>query len=143
MRLNFNKKRQRGVTLIELMLVVGLIAVLGAIAIPSYRNYAQRAQRSEGTSALLRLAVNQERFYLTNNTYSNNLTTLGFATGQTETGLYALNVNPANAATFTATATPVAGAGQAADARCQTFGINSAGVRTSAPGPVDECWAGR
>ena len=137
------KRQQRGVTLIELMLVVGLIAVLGAIAIPSYRNYAQRAQRAEATSALLRLAANQERFYLTANTYTANVALLGFATGVTETGLYAINVNPATAATFTATATPVMGAGQAADARCQVFGINSAGVRTSAPGPVDECWAGR
>lgn len=137
------KRQQRGVTLIELMLVVGLIAVLGAIAIPSYRNYAQRAQRAEATSALLRLAANQERFYLTANTYTANVALLGFATGVTETGLYAINVNPATAATFTATAVPVAGAGQAADARCQSFGINSAGVRTSAPGPVDECWAGR
>jgi len=142
MRLHRNR-RQGGVTLIELMLVVGLIAVLGAVAIPSYRNYAQRAQRSEASAALLRLAANQERFYLTANTYTTNVALLGFATGQTETGLYAINVNPANAATFTATATPVLGAGQAADARCQSFGINSAGVRTSAPGPVDECWAGR
>jgi len=137
-----NHPRQRGVTLIELMIVVAVIAALGVIAIPSYRDYASRAQRSEATAGLLRLAANQERFYLQNNTYSADPVALGFTAGRTETGLYAITV-VGDALNYTATAVPVVGMGQAADADCQSFSINSAGVRTSAPNPVDECWAGR
>ena len=135
-------KRQDGVTLIELMIVVAVIAALGVIAIPSYRDYASRAQRAEATAALLRLAANQERFYLQNNTYSADPVALGFTGGRTETGLYAIAV-VGDALTFTATATPVVGMGQASDTDCTSFTIDSAGVRGSSPGPVDECWAGR
>ncbi len=137
-----NQTRQRGVTLIELMVVVAVIAALGVIALPSYRDYASRAQRSEGTSALLRLAANQERFYLQNNTYSADPAQLGFPAGLTEGRLYTLTV-VGNALNFTATAQPTPGEGQASDADCTTFTINSQGVRTSAPNPVGECWAGR
>ena len=53
------KRRQQGVTLLELMAVVMVIGVLGAIAIPSYRQYTMRAQRTEAKTALLQLATNQ------------------------------------------------------------------------------------
>jgi type IV pilus assembly protein PilE len=137
-----NHKRQDGVTLIELMIVVAIIGALAVIAIPSYRDYVTRAQRAEATAGLLRLAANQERFYLQNNTYSADPVALGFTGGRTETGLYAMAV-VGNVLNFTATATPVAGMRQATDVDCQSFTINSAGVRTSGPNPVDECWAGR
>ena len=45
--------RQAGVTFIELMAVVLIIAILGLIALPSYRQYAIRAHRTEGKAALL------------------------------------------------------------------------------------------
>ena len=62
------KRRQHGVTLLELMAVVMVIGILGMIAIPSYRQYVTRAQRVEAKTALLRLQTNQERFYLANHT---------------------------------------------------------------------------
>ena len=60
----------RGFSLIELLVVVVIVAILGLVAIPSYRQYNIRAQRTEAKTALLRLAANQERFYLQNNSYS-------------------------------------------------------------------------
>jgi len=68
------KRNQTGVTLLELMTVVVIIGVLTSIAIPSYRRYTLRAQRSDATAALLRIAAAQEKFYLQNNTYT---TTVG------------------------------------------------------------------
>ena len=58
-----------GVTLIELMVVVIVLGTLAVIAVPSYQQYMMRARRSEAKTGLLRLAANQERFYLQNNRY--------------------------------------------------------------------------
>ena len=63
------RRSMLGVTLLELMAVVMVIGILGMIAIPSYRQYVMRAQRTEAKAALLQLQTNQERFYLANRTY--------------------------------------------------------------------------
>jgi type IV pilus assembly protein PilE len=134
-----------GVTLIELMVVVIVIGILAAIGVPSYRNYTMRAQRTEAKTALLRLAANQERFYLQFNTYTNDLVALGFVGGMSENGVYTLAVGAANTTTFQATATPTPGGGtngvdQSVDADCASFTIDSAGVRSAAPDPSGRCW---
>jgi type IV pilus assembly protein PilE len=135
------RHRSRGVTLIELMIVVVVVGILGVIAVPSYRAYVQRAQRVDATSTLLRVAANQERFYLQNNTYTNNLAAVGVdATGITDKGLYAIDIPVANAATFTVRAQPAGGSPMAADGDCQTFTLTAQGVRGTAPQPVDDCW---
>jgi type IV pilus assembly protein PilE len=59
----------RGVTLIELMIVIIVVAVLASIAIPSYRQYVLRSHRTEAKAALMNVAAAQEKFYLQNNTY--------------------------------------------------------------------------
>ena len=56
-------KHMRGITLIELMIVVVIISILAAVAYPNYQEFSARAKRNEARAALLRLAVNQERFY--------------------------------------------------------------------------------
>jgi type IV pilus assembly protein PilE len=139
-------RASRGFSLIELMAVVTIVGILTLVAIPSYRQYLMRTHRTEAKSALLRLAANQERFYLTNNTYTTDLTALGFdAAGNSENSVYTLAVDFANATTFQATATPTAGGGtngvdQTTDADCQSFTINAQGVRTAAPDPTTRCW---
>ena len=139
------RTRQRGVTLIELMLVVFIIAVLGMIAVPSYRQYTIRAQRTEAKTALLRIATNQERFYLQNNTYTNDLAALGFPGGLSENGVYTLAVPVANAQAFQATATPTPGGGvngrnMTSDGDCAQFSLTSQGVKAAAPDPNNSCW---
>jgi type IV pilus assembly protein PilE len=139
------RARQRGVTLLEIMVVVVIVGILAVIAIPSYRQYSIRAQRTEAKSALLQLATNQERFYLQNNTYTNNLAALGFAGGISENGVYTLAIPLANAITYQATAVPTPGGGvngkdQSTDGECQQFGVNSQGLKTAAPDPNTACW---
>ena len=136
------RKRQYGVTLLELMAVVMVIGVLGMIAIPSYRQYTMRAQRTEAKTALLLLASNQERFYLTNRTYSGDPVALGFANSQTERGSYTLRIDGANAVGYSATATPRAGAtfDMTSDAQCTTFTITSQGVRSATGTTAATCW---
>ncbi len=150
-------RRQRGFTLIELMIAVVIASILAAIAIPSYSSYIMRSRRTEAKSALLNLASLEERFFSTNNTYSALPTDLGYTAGAgvsfpVGSGYYniqPLTVNPAVAplnsasagtpATYSITAVPVAGSTQANDSGCTSFTISSGGVQTSA-GTSTTCW---
>ena len=79
------RKNMSGITLIELMIVVVIVSILAAFAFPNYQEFSARAKRNEAKAALLRIATNQERFYLNNNTFTQDLTALGFATTPTWT----------------------------------------------------------
>ncbi len=133
------RKYMHGITLTELMIVVVIIGMLTAIAYPSYRQYVAKAKRNEAKSALLQIATLQERFYLQNNTYTADMTNLGFgaaANNLTDSGSYIVNVTAANANTFSAVATY-----QNADAeagKCATFTINGQGTKGSTP--YNDCW---
>jgi type IV pilus assembly protein PilE len=131
-----------GVTLLELMAVVMVIGILGMIALPSYRQYVMRAQRTEAKNALLQLQTNQERFYLANRTYSADPAALGFPGGLTERGTYTLSIPAADANGYTARATPTAGADidMTLDADCTMFTITSQGQRTATGANPTRCW---
>ena len=63
-------RKQKGFTLIELMIVVAIIGILAAIAIPQFASYRKRAQDSQAKSALKNLATAQEAFYADNQRYA-------------------------------------------------------------------------
>lgn len=132
------QRNMRGVTLIELMIVVVIIAILAAVAFPNYREFVTRSKRSEAKAAVLKAAVNQEKWYLTRNQYSTNLAELGFKSPfKTESGTYVLTVSAANPAdNFTVTATYQPTDGEAA--KCKTFTMDARGNKTSAP--ATDCW---
>lgn len=140
-----NKGPIRGFTLIELMVVLLIVGILSAVAVPTYRQYVIRAQRTEAKTALLRLAANQERHYLQNNTYTDDLALLGFETGVSENGVYTLNVPIADTTTYQAIAVPTPGGGlndvdMSQDDACARFTINAAGQRSAFPDPDGICW---
>jgi len=134
------RKFMRGITLTELMIVVVIVGILATIAYPSYRQFAARAKRNEAKAALLQIATMQERFYLQNNTYTTDLTQLGFVNTPcqaTDSGTYVFCVPNADANDFTAVATY-----QNVDAeagKCATFQIAGNGAKTS--GPLTDCWS--
>ena len=133
------RRYMRGITLIELMIVVVIISILAAISYPSYREFAAKAKRNEAKAALLKIAVNQERTFLQNNSYTTDLTTLGFSSTPnftTDTGSYVITIPAADAANFTATATYQLGGSEAG--KCGSFTIDGAGIKTSAPDL--DCW---
>ena len=101
------RRPRLGITLIELLVVVIVLGILVAVGYPQYQDFSARAKRSGARAALLRLAINQERFYVNNNTFTADLTRLGFSTSPatTATGSYRVQVTAAGATDFTATAT--------------------------------------
>jgi type IV pilus assembly protein PilE len=148
--IGMKRSRERGVTLLELMTVVVVLGILAAIAIPSYRSYLIRAQRSDATSALLRVAAAQEKFYLQNNRYATDDELdkgppAGLGITGSEHGYYQLALDDAldNTLAFTATATPVAGGAQATDNDCTSFSIDQTGKRGALKTDTDNtpnCW---
>lgn len=137
--MTISRRYMRGITLIELMIVVVIISMLAAISYPSYREFAARAKRNEAKAALLKAATNQERFYLQNNLFSVDLVELGFTANPytTESNSYLITVAaPAPAANFTITATYQLGGAESL--KCNVFTIDGRGVKTS--GPDANCW---
>lgn len=159
--------KAKGFTLIELMVVVVIVAILAAVAIPSYQSSIQKTRRADAKETLTRIAAAQERFFFTNNSYTSDLTKLGLnAAGDSTEGYYTVSlITPANKATisgaeskvfcttgstnhpcFTITATPKVGGPQSKDAECKTFQIIHTGSKTAkggADGNVDnteKCW---
>ena len=147
------KKRQRGVTLIELLTVMVVLAIIASIAIPSYRRYLLRTQRTDAKTALLQAQTAEEKFVLQNNAYTANVTAappggMGLP-GTSEKGFYAIDVpaltNTDGTPGYTLRARPVAAAGgQADDTDCVVFTLDGAGVRTATnSGGADNstaCW---
>ena len=123
----------------ELMIVVVIIGILGAIAYPNYRQYAARAKRNEAKAELLKIATLQERFYLQNNTYTTDMTNLGFPSASSnvsDSDSYVINVTAADANDFTATAVYQYTDAEASE--CKTFQIDGSLTKTSSPST--ECW---
>jgi type IV pilus assembly protein PilE len=136
----------RGVTLIELVVAMAIVASLALIAAPGYRSFLLRSHRVEATAALLDLAAAQERYYLQHDTYAESLTTsppdgLGLQ-DVSENGFYDIVIDAADAAGFQATAS--AKGGQADDMHCAEFTIDETGAKTarnSSDAAVTDCWS--
>lgn len=140
-------ERAQGVTLLELVICVVVVAMLAALAVPAYRGYVLRAQRTDAHAALLRIHAEQERHFLQHHRYASHLgATLheGLAAAATsEHGYYALQLQVRrDGMGFIATATPTAVGGQRDDGRCSSLSIDEAGRRgaSGSPDAALSCW---
>ncbi|AMO69385.1 type IV pilus assembly protein PilE [gamma proteobacterium BDW918] len=133
--------RQRGFTLIELMITVAIIAIISMIAMPSYRDYVERANRSAATSYLLEVANLQERRFLDARAYAADMTALGASPPSEVATNYTVTTagdNTTAPPSYTITATPKSSGTQSGDS-CGTLTLNSQGEKGHASG-ASRCW---
>ena len=127
-------KRQKGITLIELMIVIAIVAVLVSLAIPAYTQYVRKANRGDAQALLLNWANNQDIWRATNTQYGNN-TQVPKPSHPRYT--FADATVTANSYSLSATANDVGGQNQDKErgTPCTTLTLTSAGTKT----PPD-CW---
>jgi type IV pilus assembly protein PilE len=133
--------RARGFTLIEVMVVVAIVGVLAAIALPNYSDFVKRGKIIEATQRLSEGRVKLEQFYLDNRTYA--LGCANVRTGHGGSDTFDLTC-ASDATTYTITVTGIASEGM--DLFAYTIDQNNAKVSTiTAPGWTGNatCWATR
>jgi type IV pilus assembly protein PilE len=146
-------RRQHGFTLIELMIVVTIIGLLAAVAVPAYQDYVRKGNRAVAKTKLMELAARQEQYFSDNKVYAADLTLLGVAANPmsvdargswvavgSTAALYTISAATSNAnMSFTLTAT--ATGGQSSDsAKCATLTLSETGLRGGTGALGANCW---
>lgn len=131
-------RRESGFTLIEMMIVVAIIGILAAIALPAYQDYVKRGKIIEGTSALSDARAQLEHYY--DNGVAHSYT--GF-TCPGNTKNFAIDCSDLSDSTYTVTATGISSQGMGGF----TYSINQTNTKTTVAVPTgwkvpsSSCWA--
>lgn len=136
----------RGITLFELLVVMVLIGIIAAFALPTYRHHTLRVHRADAMAALLQLQSAEESYYQRHDTYTASIEPappagLGLS-ATSASNKYTLAVALAgDGQSFIATASPAPDGGQDADQECLAFSIDARGRRAvSGSAGSQQCW---
>ncbi|WP_066961788.1 type IV pilin protein [Microbulbifer sp. Q7] len=137
-------KKQKGFTLIELMIVVAIIGIIAGIAYPSYMESVRKSNRADAKATLNDVAQRLQRCFTTYNAYNNaNCGVANSLSGggsiQSAEGMYSVTA-VLGATTYALTAQPVAGTSQAADTKCGSLTLSNTGVRNASGSYGAACW---
>ncbi len=121
-------QRHRGFTLIELMVVVAIVGILAAIALPAYGKYLVRSNRAAAQAYLVELSQAQAQFMADSRTYADDVDDLNLPVPDNVAAKYEISIELEDGPPrgYTITATPLAGSSQAED---DELSINQAGTR--------------
>lgn len=133
------KQLQKGFTLIELMIVVAVIGILSAIAYPSYQNYIRKSRRAHAHAMLQAAQVAEEKWRVSNTTYTATVANLTGVSATSEGGYYTLTIANNTGTNYTLTATAVNGTTQANDTGCTAITITQTAGAVQY-GPSNTCW---
>lgn len=131
-------RRARGLSLVELMVALVVVAILSAIAVPGYGSVMQRVNRNDARMALLRLQHLQERHYSAHLRYAERLGTPGDeitlpASPSSDAGHYQLSLSVSSEGQrFLAVATARPDGRQSSDSACQKLSVDETGRRRAA-----------
>jgi type IV pilus assembly protein PilE len=148
---DIGSRKQKGVTLLELMVVVAIIGIISAIAYPSYTQFVVKSKRATGSGMLLQIADRQQQYFLDNKRFATKFSSLGYASDDmmiNDDGMivsasnarrtYKIALSGATAAAYTIEAAPQLG--QATnDTDCGTITLTSAGIKGQT-GTGENCW---
>lgn len=145
MNRRYNSKPQSGFTLIEVLIVVAIIGIIAAIAVPSYSIYITKANRTDAMNFLSEVAGEQQRYFSENNIYAGTMKELGYGTADTANSPenhYTVSINqPDDDKTiYILTAAPATGGKQQGDEECMAFTIDSTGNKGNTGGLNSDCW---
>ncbi|WP_417595615.1 type IV pilin protein [Oceanospirillum sp.] len=131
------KTVKQGFTLLELLIVLAIVGILAAVAYPSYKNYAFESRRVDAYSSILRIQLAEERWRVSHNSYTSDMTDAGLDTATTSgEGFYTLSVSHPSAVGYRITASAIGS--QSEDTGCNKIELTkSASGETRSP---VHCW---
>jgi len=136
--MNHHTPAARGFTLIEIMIVVAIVAILAAIALPSYQRHVTETRREAAQGCLLELAQFAERYYTTRMTYI-GLTLPATQCRNDLAVFYTFSLNGTPDARSYSIQAVAQGSQATRDPNCVTLRINQTGAQTSLPAAAG-CW---
>jgi type IV pilus assembly protein PilE len=132
------RSRASGFTLIELMITVAVVAILAAIAFPSYAMFMKKSRRGDAEATLMDIAQREQQYLLDARTYAPTVAALNTTIPADVSAYYTIQICRTTAPcaapggappTFAIIATPIAGTQQAGDF---TLTLDNTGLKTPA-----------